>query len=105
MPFMLIIEANGNVSGYCGDAVIAKTKLQKPAWFLSLVGQKKYRATFKLSGSIVTRESFNRDGGTLVIDKMEENEMYCTFKSTGSQTSSNNLALQIKDIVLRRSQQ
>jgi hypothetical protein len=105
IPVMLIIEKNGYVTGYVGDASIMKTKLLKPAWWLALVGMSKYKAAFKLSGGIVSRESFSRDGGTITIESVKDGEMLCSFQSTGNQINSNNLALEIRDIRLTRPKQ
>jgi len=104
VPFMLIIEENGTVTGYVGDASIMKTKLNKPVWWLKLIGQKKYKASFTLSGNIANRESFHREGGTIHIDKMVDGELLCTFNSTGDQVSTNNLILTVKDIKLRKAE-
>jgi hypothetical protein len=98
LAFMVEIAHNGNVTGYCGDATLLKTRLQKPAWFLGLIGKKKYSATFKLGGAIASRESFSREGGTITFDGVKDGEMLAHFVSTGSQVNSENLTLEVRDI-------
>ncbi len=98
---MLIITEKGNISGYIGDASIQKTELSKTPWWLRLIGNEKYRSIVQLSGNIVNQESFKREGGTLFFRKLGTDEMICDFTSIGSKVDSKNMALPIKNIVLR----
>lgn len=102
LSFALVIEENGNVKGYVGDAFIERTKLMKSAWWMGLIGRKYHNASFSISGAIVTRESFRREGGTLTIHKLENDELLCSFNSTGSHASVDNLMLTVRDIKLAR---
>ncbi len=102
MPVMLIIEDDGIITGFIGDASIQKAKLQPANLFVKLFGKVKYVSAFKLDGSIVNRESFRRDGGTVEFENISENEITCSFKSEGSQMSSTNIELVVKDIKLNR---
>ena len=101
IPFMLIITEKGTINGYVGDATIKKTVMQKTAWWLKLIGKEKYRSIVQLSGNIVNQESFHRSSGTLFFNTIGSDDMNCSFTTEGSQVTSNNMALPIKDIKLR----
>jgi hypothetical protein len=98
IPFMVTIEKSGKVTGYVGDAEIGRTTLQKSAWWLTLIGRSKYFTTFKLGGSIASRESFTREGGTITFDGFKEGDLLAHFESTGNQVNTNNMALEVRDI-------
>jgi hypothetical protein len=105
IAFMVNIEKSGKVTGYVGDAEMSRSKLQKSAWWLALLGKGKYSVTFKLGGSIVARESFNRDGGTIIFDGFKDEELLAHFLSTGNQVSTSNLELEVRDIRLSHPRQ
>jgi len=102
VAFMLVIDQNGDVTGYVGDASIARTKLLKSPWWLALLGQKSHKVVMRLDGNIVNRESFRREGGTLTLHKLENDELLCSFSSTGSHASIDNLILTVTEIKLAR---
>jgi len=104
IPFMLSIEQNGTVTGYVGDSSMMKTKLEITAWWLRLIGKDKYRVAVSLNGNIVNRESFRRDGGTIVFESITDEELLCSFTSTGTQINTENLTLSVQDIKLHRAQ-
>jgi hypothetical protein len=100
VAFFMEIKANGNISGYVGDATFNNTKLLAPAWFMKVLGNKKYKAVVTLNGYIVNRESFRREGGTLTFEGIKDDELVCHFSSTGSQASVRNMVLSVNDIRL-----
>jgi len=132
VPFMLIISDKGTIKGYVGDAMIANALFEKTSLLkrffnkakyqttFQLSGniinresfrreggtlffnKAKYQTTFQLSGNIINRESFRREGGTLFFNKISSDELLCSFSSTGSQVSADDLILNVKDIVLRK---
>lgn len=102
IPFGIYIDENGTVTGTVGDASIHKTKLQRTSWWYRLFTKSEYKTVFNLYGNIVNRESFRRDGGTLVFNGFEDDELICSFTSTGTHVSSTNLALSVVEIRLRR---
>jgi hypothetical protein len=101
LGFMLIINAEGGLTGYAGDAAIVATKLQKQGWLQRLMGNKALTATFVLDGNLIGREKFQRDGGTIVFKKSGNNELLCTFTSTGIPDSRENQPLTVESIRLR----
>jgi hypothetical protein len=102
IPVMLIISEKGTLKGYIGDAQIGSAFLEKAPIWSKLLGNEIYRSTFDLSGYIINRESFRRDGGTLLFQKISNDEIVCAFNSTGSKVSSDKLILPVKDITLSR---
>jgi hypothetical protein len=100
IPVMLDISDKGVVNGFIGDADFPRTNLTSPAWWLKIFGKKGYRLDLTLTGNIVNRESFRRDGGILTLGRVKDGELLCHFTSTGSQVSSKNLILEIKEIKL-----
>ena len=101
IPIYLEISQKGEAQGSIGDADFGLTPLQKPAFWLKIFGKKGYRIKFVLAGNIVNRESFKRDGGTLVIEGVnDDDELICHFTSTGTQVNSKNMVLTMKNIKL-----
>lgn len=102
IPVMLIISEKGTIKGFIGDAQIDSAFLEKAPLWASIIGKEKFRSKFDLSGYIINKESFKRDGGTLLFQKITSDEIVCAFNSTGSNVSSDNLILPVKDITLNR---
>jgi len=102
VPFMLIISDKGTIKGYVGDAMIANALFEKTSLLKRFLNKAKYQTTFQLSGNIINRESFRREGGTLFFNKISSDELLCSFSSTGSQVNADDLILNVKDIVLRK---
>jgi len=100
LPFMLIIEENGSVTGYVGDASIIKTSLKKPTWWQKLTGKGKYTATFTLTGKLIENEDFARSGGTITFDGFDKKELLCHFISTGKTKGEGDPALVVEEIRL-----
>lgn len=97
---MLIIDEDGSITGYIGDALIQNASLQSAQWWQKLRGKQKYTSAFRLDGFIVKGENFKRDGGTVIFEKIGENEITCSFTSDGSQENNSNIALTVEEIVL-----
>ena len=102
MPVMLVIEEDGTITGYIGDASIQQGTLLPAHWWQKLMGKEKYRSSFKLEGFIVNGEKFKRAGGNISFEKIGENELTCSFASDGSQVDSTNIVLTVGDIQLHR---
>jgi hypothetical protein len=100
IPVFITISETGVLTGNIGDADIQKTTLKAPTWWMKLFTKNKYKASLRLVGNIVNRESFHRDGGTLTIEGFKEGDLICHFNSTGSQVNVKNMALSVTDIKL-----
>lgn len=105
VPLFLEIKQNGAVSGYVGDASFKNSKLETPAWWMKVVGKKQPRIVLTLDGYIVNRESFRREGGIIVFEGFQDNELVCHFTSTGSQASVRNMVLSVTNIRLHHPKQ
>ena len=105
IPVFISISDNGSIAGYVGDAGIEKTTLATPVWWFKIFSKSKYKTTFKLQGNIVNRESFRRDGGILVFEGFEDEDLICHFTSTGSQVNSQNMVLSVTNIKLHHPNQ
>ncbi len=100
--FMLMLNAQGKVKGYIGDAVINDTVLLKPNWLMSLFGKKEYKINCTLKGQIIQRENISRPSGTIVITGLDKGELLCSFLSSGPKDNTRNQAMSVTDIRLKK---
>jgi hypothetical protein len=102
MPFDLIIDSQGNVSGKIGDARLINGRLTRRSRLMTRLGNHSYLIRGRLDGPLIAAEKISRDSFWLMLDPQDP-RLTGGMNTTGWKTGGKEkMILSVTGIVLNR---